>query len=153
MCHGSCWEIRDSCHCREEVNFLLFWVKWRGKVMPLLIGEHGCSCIPVQCMLYHCQQLREWLVVRYPVHLGSSVLCSFLFFSLPSQYRKAVNVFELCYNSSLDWFSKQKNIDSRTGYVCYYLARSNYVSSIPILKVWRDLVWVGLRRPSKRSRS
>lgn len=39
MCHGSCLEIRDSCYCRGEVKFLLFQVKSKGKVMPLLIGE------------------------------------------------------------------------------------------------------------------
>lgn len=39
MCHGCCLEIRDSCHCRGEVKFLLFQVKSKGTVMLLLIVE------------------------------------------------------------------------------------------------------------------
>lgn len=84
--------------------------------------------LSAQCLLNPWQKLKEQLGVMYPVpSWDSSTSQNFSFFRLPSEYGKALNLFKLCCDR-ISWndFSKQKNIVSRTEYVCYYLARNAY---------------------------
>lgn len=87
------------------------------------------------------EQLKEWLGVMYLVFPWDfSTLQSLSFFSPPSEYVKALNVFKLyCDKFSWTHFLSGKNKVSRTGYRCHHLARGDYVPSKPTLRCYEAL--------------